>query len=154
MNSKQSTMNGACLCEGVTYQIEGELGPIFNCHCSKCRRWHGSAFRTRASITVEQFNLVSGSELLSSYSSSENVTKCFCKNCGSPLHSTYKDKPNILGIPLGGLEGVKAAPEANIFVESKATWYEITDDLPTFPSWPGSEAVVRKTKSNIKKQTP
>jgi hypothetical protein len=33
-------LTGRCLCEGVAYEIRGELGPIFNCHCSKCRRWH------------------------------------------------------------------------------------------------------------------
>lgn len=145
---KMSLMKGACLCEQVRYEIIGSLGPIYNCHCSKCRRWHGSAFRTRASINSSQFKWVSGSENLSSYKSSENVTKFFCRTCGSPLISTYQNKPEVLGVPLGGIEGIpEVTIEANIFVGSKASWYEITDSAPQFESWPGSEDAVRKTNT-------
>jgi hypothetical protein len=91
---------------------------------------------------------VSGSDNLSAYKSSENVTKFFCKTCGSPLISTYENKPEILGIPLGGIEGIHEVNiEANIFVASKATWYKITDSVPEFESWPGSEEAVRKTST-------
>jgi hypothetical protein len=141
-------MKGKCLCETVAYEITGSLGPIFNCHCSKCRRWHGAAFRTRASINKNQFKWLSGSGNLSAYKSSDNVTKFFCKTCGSPLISTYANKPDVLGIPLGGLEDV---PEVNIaahiFVGSKASWHTITDAIPQFESWPGSEEAVRKTNT-------
>ena len=73
--------------------------------------------------------MVKGTELLSLFRSSQNVTKNFCKECGSPLHSTYLDRSDVIGIPQGALEGVESSPEAHIFVESKATWYEIVDDL-------------------------
>lgn len=139
-------MNGKCLCETVQYKITGELGPVYNCHCSKCRRWHGAAFRTRVSINKNQFHWVSGSDNLSSYMSSDYVTKFFCKTCGSPLISTYENKPDILGIPLGGIEGIEElSVEANIFVGSKASWYKITDSAPQFEDWPGSEEMVRQT---------
>jgi len=139
-------LTGKCLCECVSYQIEGKLGSVFNCHCLKCRRWHGAAFRTRASINVSQFQWISGEDNLSSYNSSENVTKFFCKSCGSPLISTYIDRPDVLGIPLGGLQGdLEIDSQAHIFVSSKANWYEIQDSFPQFESWPESESKVRET---------
>lgn len=139
-------LTGKCLCEAVHYQIEGDLGPIYHCHCSKCRRWHGAAFRTRASIRHSQFSWLKGEDNLSYYASSENVTKCFCTTCGSPLISRYADKPDIIGVPLGGIEqDPKVRPEAHIFVESKAPWHEITDKLTQHPGWPLSEANVRQT---------
>lgn len=140
-----SVMTGKCLCEKIAFQIDGPLGPIYNCHCSKCRRWHGAAFRTRASINRDQFQWLRGSELLSSYYSSDNVCKTFCSHCGSPLITTYRDHPDVIGVPLGGLEGVSATPEAHIFTDHKADWFTITDDLPQYPGWPGSESAVRKT---------
>src|SRR5690554_5464893 len=109
-------MNGKCLCESIEYEISGSLGPIYNCHCSKCRRWHGSAFRTRASIDKSQFKWLKGSDNLSAYKSSENVTKFFCKTCGSPLISTYENKPDVLGIPLGGIEGISTLTQRHIFL--------------------------------------
>lgn len=140
-------LTGKCLCETIAYQIEGDLGPIFNCHCSKCRRWHGAAFRTRASINIAQFTWVKGEHNLSFYASSANVTKSFCKTCGSPLISTYSNKPDVIGIALGGLEqDLGTRPQAHIFVESKAPWFDITDTIKQYPRWPVSEDEVRKTK--------
>ncbi|RYZ10137.1 MAG: GFA family protein [Myxococcales bacterium] len=139
-------LTGRCLCEGVAYEIEGELGPAYNCHCSKCRRWHGAAFRSRASIRTEQFRWVRGEELLASYLLGK-VTRLFCKVCGSNVVSTYADRPEVLGLPLGGLEQHPGrVPEAHIFVGSKSPWYEITDDLPRFEAWPGEERKVRETR--------
>lgn len=143
-----SKVTGKCLCETVSYEIEGQFGPIFNCHCSKCRRWHGAAFRTRASICSDQFRWLSGEQNVTTYPSSENVTKHFCKTCGSPLISTYKDRPEVIGFPLGGLEGdIQGEPEAHIFTGSKASWHKITDSLPQFESWPDSESRVRDTNA-------
>lgn len=142
-----NTIIGRCLCEIITYEITGTLGPIYNCHCSRCRRWHGAAFRTRASISKSQFEWKSGVESLMTYKSSNNVTKYFCGTCGSPLISTYEDQPDVLGIPLGGLDGDFPEPEAHIFTASKASWYTITDALPQYKDWPGSESKVRETNS-------
>jgi hypothetical protein len=71
-------LTGKCLCEAIAYEIEGELGPIVNCHCSKCRRWHNAAFRTRAAVASKKFKWVRGEEYLSKYHSSEHVVKTFC----------------------------------------------------------------------------
>lgn len=141
------TLSGRCLCEGIAYEISGELGPIFNCHCSKCRRWHGSAFRTRATITTQQFKWIKGEELLSRYHSSKFVVKHFCSVCGSNLISTYDNEPHKIGIPLGGLDQAPHnAPEGHIYVGSKSPWFTITDDLPQHDTWPGSHAKVRETR--------
>jgi hypothetical protein len=139
-------LTGRCLCEGIAYEITGELGPIYNCHCSMCRRWHGAAFRTRATIRASQFKWLKGEELLSRFRSSEAVVKHFCRVCGSNLISTYDNDPDRIGIPLGGLDQAPHnRPAANMWVAHKAPWYEISDGLPQHDTWPGSHANVRKT---------
>lgn len=80
-------VTGQCLCEAIAYEITGALGPVFNCHCSKCRRWHGAAFRTRTSVNRSQFKWLRGEQHLSIYMSSNSVTKTFCSICGSNLAS-------------------------------------------------------------------
>jgi hypothetical protein len=140
-------LTGRCLCEGIAYEITGVLGPIFHCHCSKCRRWHGAAFRSRATVAASQFKWTKGEALLSRYYSSDTVVKHFCSVCGANLISTYTHDPSRIGVPIGGLEQAPAdSPEGHIFVGSKSPWFEITDDLPQHEAWPGgSEATVRAT---------
>lgn len=89
---------------------------------------------------------ISGEELVAKYQSGVHVTKNFCSNCGSPLISEYKNRPDIYGVPLGGLEHDPGnRPEAHIFVGSKSPWFDINDDLPQFDAWPESEEKVRQT---------
>lgn len=133
-------LTGKCLCGAIVYEIDGELGPIVNCHCSMCRRWHGAAFRTRCTVESKNFKWLKGKECLSKYQSSENVIKTFCKVCGANLISMYKDKPNYVGLPIGGLDQDPGSrPIANIFVEFKAPWYEITDNLPQYNELPSED---------------
>lgn len=146
MQTNDTRLTGRCLCEQIEYEITGSLGPIYNCHCSKCRRWHGAAFRTRASIKKSQFKWTAGEHLLSYYQSSDDVVKTFCSQCGSCLISTYQSYPDIIGIPLGGIDQDPGnRPVAHIFVASKAPWFEITDYLPQYAEWPKSVREVRKT---------
>ena len=130
-------LTGKCLCEAIEYSYEGKMGDIIHCHCSKCRRWHGSAFRTRAIIEKSGFEWFKGEDMLSYYDSSKNVTKTFCKNCGSNLVSIYKNNSDILGLPLGGIEGKLGNKKSyHIFTDSRAEWHEITDDLEQYDELP------------------
>lgn len=134
---------GKCLCEAISYEVNGPLGTIYNCHCSKCRRWHGSAFRTRSGVKTEYFKWTKGEEILGKYKSG-STTRTFCSICGSSLISSNANYPDFIGLPLGGLEqDTGDRVHAHIMVGSKAPWYEITDDLPQYDTWPegGPDAV-------------
>ena len=101
-------LTGQCLCGQVKYQYDGELGSILHCHCSQCRQWHGSAFRTRAVAKTKDFTWLSGESLVAKYDGLPNAIKTFCKNCGSNLISYYKSDPDIIGLPLGfGLKRIE-----------------------------------------------
>jgi len=133
-------LTGKCLCDAIAYEVDGGLGPIVNCHCSKCRRWHGAAFRTRCTVESKKFRWLRGEEHLSKYHSSKNVIKTFCSICGSCLISMYEDQPGYFGLPIGGLDqDPDSRAIANIFVESKSPWYDITDGLPEFRELPSDD---------------
>ena len=136
-------LTGKCLCGVIAYQVNGDIGPIVNCHCSRCRRWHGAAFRTRCTVKSQDFTWLSGEELLSKYQSSSEVTQTFCRICGSSLVSLYADKPDEIGLPLGGLDqdpGLR--PLANIYVASKAPWYDITDECVQYEGEPPQDSAL------------
>lgn len=132
-----SKLNGECLCGAVKYSVDGELGEVLHCHCSECRRWHGSAFRTRVPVKKKDFSWTAGKAHVAEYDGLPSVVKTFCKICGSNLISYYKDNDEYLGLPLGGVEGeFTERPAKHIFVESKASWFEITDGLPQHSAFP------------------
>ena len=127
-------VTGSCLCGGIRYEVDGAFGKIVNCHCSMCRKATGAAFRTRAAIPKAAFRWLSGEDLVTRYNSSTEETRTFCRVCGSTLPTFFRDRPDELGLPLGTLDddpGVR--PSANVWVDSKAPWWEITDALPQYP---------------------
>jgi hypothetical protein len=50
-----ANVRGSCLCGGVKFEIVGPLMRVLNCHCSKCRKQHSAAFRSRARVGIEDF---------------------------------------------------------------------------------------------------
>jgi hypothetical protein len=121
----------SCLCGGVRWEITGGLGPVVFCHCSMCRKASGSAFACNASVADEDFHLRAGAELVQAYESSPGKFRHFCRTCGSPLWGTDPQMPGWKRIRLGSFDGDPGVrPSYHFAVESKAPWFDITDDLP------------------------
>jgi hypothetical protein len=128
-------IRGSCLCGGVRFEITGPLMRVLNCHCSKCRKQHGAAFRSRARVGVADFKWIQGEELVRFYESSPGFHRGFCSDCGSPIIN--KSSQPEYGVPLGTLDDDPGiGPQLHCFVASKAPWFEITDDLPQFAELP------------------
>lgn len=124
-------IKGSCLCGRVAYEIAGPLTDVVNCHCGMCRKAHGAAFRTRATVHAADFKWTRGENHITWYCSSPGNYRGFCEACGTPLLSRLDQTPEVYGLPLGALDddpGVR--PSAHCHVADRAPWFEITDDLP------------------------
>lgn len=129
--------SGGCLCGSVRFEIAEPLGLAEYCHCSMCRKAHGSAFSANAVVRSSALT-ISGAELISEYESSPNRRKCFCSRCGSQLFIRRTDRPEVTVVALGAIDGDPIArPERHVFVASKAPWHAISDTLPQFKVYPG-----------------
>jgi hypothetical protein len=105
-----------------------------HCHCSVCRKLHGTGFSTNCMTEADGFRWQSGKDSFSSYESSPGVTRSFCSSCGSSLPGRPW-RGNVV-MPAGCLDDDPGfRPERHIFVASKAPWETITDDLPRFDGW-------------------
>ncbi|MEP6941259.1 MAG: GFA family protein [Rudaea sp.] len=123
---------GSCLCGAVRYSVNGDIGPQYWCHCSRCRKAHGSAFAAVAPVAAADFSVTSGFESLGDYASA-GLHRMFCKHCGSPLFSRRDSVPDLIRVRIGSLDTQFAdKPAMHIFVASKATWFDIHDDAPQF----------------------
>jgi hypothetical protein len=120
--------NGECFCGSVTYEIDGDLGRTYYCHCSRCRKLSGSAFSANAVVSPSQFRVTQGVELLAAHTDGNGVKRTFCSRCGSHLHMSQGDQ---MRLRLGTLNTSLGGPlDMHIYAQSKADWFEILDDLP------------------------
>ncbi|URM26846.1 GFA family protein [Pseudomonas frederiksbergensis] len=121
---------GTCLCGAVKYQVSTELKAVTHCHCSQCRKGHGAAFATYASVPRSAVSIMASAETLKGYQSSEGVTRQFCSNCGSSLFwSDSKGSfPDWISVATGTLDTpFLAEKQKHACVSSKASWYEIQE---------------------------
>ena len=124
-------LKGSCLCGGVKYEIDGELGAVTNCHCSLCRKMSGSAFSSGATIPASSFRFIAGENLLKQWESSPGNQRVFCGRCGSPLIKKKDKDPEHLRFRPGTLDSDPGVTiSKHMHVKSKAPWVEINDGLP------------------------
>lgn len=129
-------VTGGCLCGTVRFEIDGAVGPITCCHCSKCRRASGSSFTAAASVAAESFRVVAGADHVSEYESSPQYRRTFCSSCGSQLWGRRDQLPTIF-VRAGGLDadpGSRVA--AHFMMDSKASWLEGDDAVEEFAELP------------------
>lgn len=123
-----------CLCGAVAWELDGPFESMVHCHCSRCRKAHGSAFATYLAGRAENFRLA-GAIDRAGWKSAPGVMRCFCRHCGSVVPGDPVD--GQVFVPAGNFTadpGIR--PLAHIFTASKAPWYEIRDRLPRFDGYP------------------
>ena len=134
---KKST--GSCLCGEVIYENIGSLGVFQYCHCSRCRKFTGSAYAANIIVAPNQFKWLKGEELLGRYevADARHFATSFCSRCGSSMPWRAKSGKTVV-IPAGTLDNdPDIRPFQNIFFDSKADWYQEAselvkhDELPT-----------------------
>jgi hypothetical protein len=125
-------LNGSCLCGAVAYEVDAPLGAIVHCHCHTCRKAHGSAFSSVASVPRDRFRWIRGQELLSVFESSPGKFRRFCSRCGSQIVAERTASENVL-LRLGCLDTPEAGvPLAHIWRSDCASWYDPKTVLPEY----------------------
>jgi hypothetical protein len=135
-------MHSSCLCGSVTWSVDGPLQFLSHCHCSRCRKHHGSAFASYSMTPAAGFR-VEGSERVGGFESSPGFSRHFCRRCGSKVPG--EPSGGFVFLPAGNFDADPGiSPTMHIFVASKAPWYEIPDALPRFDAFPpGVDAPVQ-----------
>jgi len=128
-----SIYKGSCLCGGVTYQVSHVISRVGHCHCNMCRKFHGAAFSTFGEALSKHFKWLSGDTLLGDFVATNGTVRRFCKQCGSSLTFQRASDEQMIEFALGTLDTpITLEPDAHIYIESKADWFSIHDDLPQY----------------------
>lgn len=136
MSSPSDTrLTGGCYCGAVLYTVDDDFDYALNCHCGNCRRTTGSAFKPFAGILRQRVSVTQGPDQLMVFGD-DLTNNTHCAMCGSLLFSVVRDGKWV-HVAMGTLiDAPSIRPTAHIFVGSKASWYDITDNLPQFQEFP------------------
>jgi hypothetical protein len=97
---------GSCLCGAIRYEFDGPFEVMSHCHCSMCRKHHGTAFATFVTTSVSAFRWLAGETSVVTYQSSPNGKRCFCGACGSAVPVVEQDT-GVVMCPTDALEGLR-----------------------------------------------
>ncbi|MCY3810692.1 MAG: GFA family protein [Gammaproteobacteria bacterium] len=118
------------------FAIDGPVAMVGHCHCAMCRKSHGSAFATFATVSTDDFRWVQGEDRVVAYQSSAQRFRRFCARCGSAVLADGDGERDVL-VPLGNVAGDPGVrPRLHAFTASMAPWHTIVDDLPRHGAHP------------------
>ena len=126
-------LSGSCLCGRVAYEAEAEIGALIHCHCHTCRKAHGAAFSSIASVPRERFRWVRGEGRLKAYESSPGKRRWFCGDCGSQILAERAGHAHVM-LRLGCLDTpIEVERQWHIWRSDAAGWFDPKTPLPEFP---------------------
>ena len=123
------TRSGGCLCGGVLYDAAGDPLWIAHCHFTSCRKTSGAPMVTWAGYKPSAVEWTKADP--KDCSSSEDVLRRFCPNCGTPLtyeSTRWPDELHILVATLDDRESL--TPKGHVYWSEHLAWLDNGDDLP------------------------
>jgi hypothetical protein len=129
---------GSCLCGRVAFVVEAEPVTARNCHCGRCRKGRAAAHASNEFVPANGLRFTRGESERASFKvpGAKWFTQVFCRRCGSKLPNVDRER-GVAIVPMGSFDddpGIR--PRAHIFVEDRAPWAGIYDDLPQYAQRP------------------
>jgi hypothetical protein len=137
-------VRGQCVCGAVSWSYDAPFSTMLHCHCSACRKHHGTLFATTVVGPLTSFHWRRGTEKIGTWMSSARERRAFCSLCGAKVPRVEHESQRVF-MPAGTLEGeLGIRPQLHLFVGSKPAWHLLNDALPKHDAYPpgwGAEAV-------------
>jgi hypothetical protein len=153
--SYSARINGACVCGAVRWSYDAPLTAMLHCHCSVCRKHHGTLFATFVAGSLDTFHWRAGTEKIATWQSSAQGRRSFCSVCGSKVPGVYHESRQVF-MPAGALDGeLGIRPQMHLFVGSRARSHQIHDGLPQHDGYPpewnaqGLATVARAVRARV-----
>lgn len=124
-----------CLCGDISFEADGNVPVMANCHCTDCRQSTGSAFATIMFTRQDNIKLtVSPKTFQHSSDAGTTMTKHFCR---TPFFTQNSTREGMLGIRAGVInEHEEFAPKVNVFTSSKMDATVLDGSLKAFEKMP------------------
>ena len=114
---------GNCLCGDSKLNYNADPLFFLLCHCTDCQKATGSPIASIIGVPEDSFEITGD---IQSYKCDTNVTRSFCKKCGSQIFSQAEGAPGFILIKTGVLEEEPSIkPTMVCWTDSKPNWLDI-----------------------------
>ena len=118
-------------CGQLRAVAEGDPVRVSICHCLACQKRTGSVFSAqarwpKACVTIEG----ESRQWTRTADSGQQTTYNFCPECGSTVHYSGGNFPDVVAIPLGALDDpyIVDSPDYSVWECRKHDWFEVIDE--------------------------
>jgi len=131
-------LNGACLCNAVTFEIDGPFRDVVICHCQQCARWTGHQVAATA-VPPERLRICDDQSNIRWYAASDHAKRGFCSACGSSLFwkPTSGDRISIMAGAVDDPDGILKTG-AHVHVADQRAYVQSANDAPRHDALPRS----------------
>lgn len=134
------TFTGHCLCGNISFagRVTPDAAVAVHCHCKDCQRATGSGFATVVAVPEDALNVQGDvAQFTVSGDSGGEVSREFCRDCGSPMFTRAKLSPGLRFIKAGVLDDSSwVSPVMACWTEHRENWCLIDGALPEVPRNP------------------
>lgn len=121
--------HGGCLCGSVRFVACGKPDSVSTCHCRSCQRAAGADSVAWAGFPIDEVTW-SGEEA-GVFESSTEVTRTFCRKCGSSL--AYQIEAESIDLTLACFDEPESfEPEKEIWLDHRLSWNIRNRDIPGY----------------------
>lgn len=132
--------DGGCLCGKVRFRVTAPPLDSGYCHCRMCQQNSGAPVVAWVIFPAASFSWISGEP--GTYVSSDHARRNFCARCGSYLVFTSTRFPTEVSVNTASFDDPNVfPPRKHIFVESRISWFQATDNLPQHQGYGGAGTV-------------
>ncbi len=116
------TLEGQCLCGGVTVRLPAPTYDVGACHCARCRRWGSGPW-----LSFQVPSAVVSGKTLRVFRSSPFAERGFCETCGTHIFHRPQDGPE-LAVNSGLFPPDSLYIAREIFADTKPAYYPFAAD--------------------------
>jgi hypothetical protein len=119
-------LDGSCLCGKVTYNCAADPVATAACHCTDCQKQTGTSFSVVVAVPRDALKIEGDS--LASYitvgtDTGQEVSRQFCRECGSPIAGLADAMPEVAFIKAGTLDDTSwLDPQMHVWCDSAQPW--------------------------------
>jgi hypothetical protein len=124
-------IEGGCHCGAIRYALSAPPQQAMICHCKTCRRVSGAPVVAWLTLDPSVFAITKGAP--ARYSSSADVDRQFCNQCGTQLTYARTDDDSYIDVTTASLDDPDAFPPSHhSWTSHDIAWIKFGDGVPAF----------------------